>query len=111
MLIAVIVIILIGLGFYAFGMSNTGSYTATSTADMQGGTTDTGVYGQPTTVTTVNSTTTTTTASSSANTAKAGEHCGGNMATAKKCIVGYKCAPVASSTLPFGDVGGICVSN
>ncbi|OGZ52841.1 MAG: hypothetical protein A3B25_01165 [Candidatus Ryanbacteria bacterium RIFCSPLOWO2_01_FULL_48_26] len=39
----------------------------------------------------------------------AGEHCGGNLATAPVCITGYHCAPDPTSNLPFGDVGGICV--
>jgi hypothetical protein len=113
-LIAIIVIILIGFGLYASGMVGSPAMTATTTPNMQASTTSdqSGTMTQPVTVTTVNSTTTTTTtASSSASTAKAGEHCGGNMTTAKKCVVGYHCAPVASSSLPFGDVGGVCVTN
>lgn len=40
-----------------------------------------------------------------------GQHCGGNMANAPTCGVGYHCAPVPGSNLPFGDVGGVCVNN
>jgi hypothetical protein len=41
----------------------------------------------------------------------AGEHCGGNIATAARCAIGYHCVPTPGSHLPFGDVGGICVAN
>lgn len=44
-------------------------------------------------------------------TAAAGEHCGGNMTTARSCVAGYHCAPNPQSHLPFGDVGGLCISN
>ncbi|MBI3888595.1 hypothetical protein HY311_02275 [Candidatus Nomurabacteria bacterium] len=44
-------------------------------------------------------------------TAGPGERCGGNMTTALQCGVGYHCAPNPGSHLPFGDVGGTCVSN
>jgi hypothetical protein len=44
-------------------------------------------------------------------TAGPGEHCGGNMTTAKQCSAGYHCAPTPGSHLPFGDVGGTCVAN
>lgn len=47
----------------------------------------------------------------SANVAGPGEHCGGNMATARACTTGYHCAPSPNSHLPFGDVGGTCVAN
>ncbi len=40
-----------------------------------------------------------------------GERCGGNMTTAPKCMIGYHCAPAPGSHLPFGDVGGFCVSD
>ncbi len=40
-----------------------------------------------------------------------GERCGGNMTTAPQCMIGYHCAPAPGSHLPFGDVGGICVSD
>jgi hypothetical protein len=40
-----------------------------------------------------------------------GEHCGGNIATALVCDVNYHCAPEPGSTLPFGDVGGICIAD
>lgn len=40
-----------------------------------------------------------------------GQHCGGNIANAPVCQSGYSCAPIPGSTLPFGDVGGICVIN
>jgi hypothetical protein len=40
-----------------------------------------------------------------------GGRCGGNMTTAPGCMVGYHCAPDPTSHLPFGDVGGTCVSN
>jgi hypothetical protein len=52
-----------------------------------------------------------TAAVSTSSGAGAGEHCGGNMTTAKQCIAGYTCTPVAGSHLPFGDVGGTCVKN
>ena len=42
--------------------------------------------------------------------AKLGEHCGGNMTTAKICAAGLHCAPTPGSHLPFGDVGGTCVA-
>jgi hypothetical protein len=41
----------------------------------------------------------------------AGEHCGGNMMNAPECDARSHCAPVPGSHLPFGDVGGICVTN
>ncbi len=41
----------------------------------------------------------------------AGEHCGGNILNAPVCSKGFHCAPVAGSKLPFGDVGGSCVSD
>jgi hypothetical protein len=40
-----------------------------------------------------------------------GQHCGGNMANAPVCMTGYYCAPTPGTSLPFGDVGGICTSN
>ncbi|MBY0376674.1 hypothetical protein K2P96_01745 [Patescibacteria group bacterium] len=40
-----------------------------------------------------------------------GERCGGNMMNAPVCDDTAHCAPVPGSNLPFGDVGGICVSN
>jgi hypothetical protein len=40
-----------------------------------------------------------------------GEHCGGNMMKPALCATGLRCAPMASSTVPFGDVGGVCVAN
>lgn len=40
-----------------------------------------------------------------------GEHCGGNMTTARMCASGLRCAPSPESHLPFGDVGGVCVAN
>ncbi len=43
--------------------------------------------------------------------AGAGERCGGNMTTAPVCTTGYHCAPTPGSHLPFGDVGGTCVTN
>ena len=43
--------------------------------------------------------------------AGSGERCGGNMTTAPKCTAGFHCAPVPGSHLPFGDVGGLCVSD
>jgi hypothetical protein len=36
------------------------------------------------------------------------EHCGGNIANAPQCPDGFECVPEPNSTLPFGDVGGIC---
>lgn len=36
------------------------------------------------------------------------QHCGGNIANAPQCPDGFECVPDPSSTLPFGDVGGIC---
>jgi hypothetical protein len=36
------------------------------------------------------------------------EHCGGNIANAPQCADGFECVPDPNSTLPFGDVGGIC---
>ena len=48
--------------------------------------------------------------SSSNPVAGAGEHCGGNIVNAPVCGSGYECQPDPSSTLPFGDVGGICVA-
>lgn len=39
------------------------------------------------------------------------EHCGGNIKNPPMCGVGYHCAPVLGSHLPFGDVGGTCVAN
>lgn len=45
------------------------------------------------------------------NAAAAGEHCGGNTATATSCMTGYHCAPEPASHLPFGDVGGICIKD
>ena len=47
----------------------------------------------------------------SARIAGAGERCGGNMLNAPVCTTGYHCAPEPGSHLPFGDVGGTCVSN
>ena len=41
----------------------------------------------------------------------AGARCGGNMRNAPACGIGYHCAPEPGSHLPFGDVGGICVSD
>lgn len=115
MLIGVILIILIGFGFYAFGTTDTVSDTATTTIEMQNtaaqNTQPDGTMGQTTTKTTVTSTTTSTSTSTASTKAAAGAHCGGNSANAKQCIVGYHCAPMASSSLPFGDVGGVCVSN
>jgi hypothetical protein len=35
-------------------------------------------------------------------------HCGGNIANAPTCPDGFECVPDPNSTLPFGDVGGIC---
>ena len=61
--------------------------------------------------TTVTTTTTTTTTTGASGLAAAGEHCGGNMTTAKQCVAGYHCAPDPSSHLPFGDVGGLCTKN
>ena len=52
-----------------------------------------------------------TTLAEAAPVAGAGEHCGGNMATARVCAAGLHCAPTPGSTLPFGDVGGTCVAN
>lgn len=43
--------------------------------------------------------------------ASEGEHCGGNMATAKMCATGLQCVPNSGSHLPFGDVGGICAKS
>lgn len=43
-------------------------------------------------------------------TAGLGEHCGGNMTTARSCSAGLRCAPTTGSHLPFGDVGGTCVN-
>lgn len=40
-----------------------------------------------------------------------GQHCGGNTENPPKCPSGYTCKPDPSSTLPFGDVGGLCVKN
>jgi hypothetical protein len=37
-----------------------------------------------------------------------GAHCGGNKLHPATCAPGYKCTPIAGSTLPFGDVGGTC---
>lgn len=45
----------------------------------------------------------------SSDTAGLGEHCGGNMTTARSCSTGLRCAPTAGSHLPMGDVGGTCV--
>ena len=39
-----------------------------------------------------------------------GQPCGGNMVNPPVCGANYKCLPRPSSTLPFGDVGGICVA-
>jgi hypothetical protein len=36
------------------------------------------------------------------------QHCGGNLANAPQCPDGFECVPDPNSTLPFGDVGGIC---
>ena len=36
------------------------------------------------------------------------QHCGGNIANAPTCPDGFECVPDPNSTLPFGDVGGIC---
>lgn len=43
--------------------------------------------------------------------AGSGEHCGGNMTTARTCASGLHCAPSLGSSLPFGDVGGTCVKD
>lgn len=40
-----------------------------------------------------------------------GQHCGGNVANPPQCPDGYQCVPDPNSTLPFGDVGGICQPN
>ena len=40
-----------------------------------------------------------------------GERCGGNTANAPQCATGSHCAPDPNSHLPFGDVGGYCVSD
>ena len=40
-----------------------------------------------------------------------GEKCGGNMANAPVCVAGLHCAAAKGSKLPFGDVGGTCVSD
>lgn len=42
---------------------------------------------------------------------KEGENCGGNIVNAPKCDTGLHCAPKEGSSLPVGDVGGICVKN
>jgi len=39
--------------------------------------------------------------------AKQGEHCGGNIAHACRCVAGLVCTPAASGPA-FGDVGGTC---
>ena len=44
-------------------------------------------------------------------TAGLSQRCGGNTTTAPVCSSGLHCAPVPGTNLPFGDVGGICVSN
>jgi len=44
----------------------------------------------------------------SSETTTTAQHCGGNMANAPQCVDGYECMPDPNSTLPFGDVGGIC---
>jgi hypothetical protein len=36
------------------------------------------------------------------------QHCGGNIANAPTCPDGFECVPDPNSSLPFGDVGGIC---
>jgi hypothetical protein len=36
------------------------------------------------------------------------QHCGGNIANPPQCPDGFECVPDPESTLPFGDVGGIC---
>jgi len=36
------------------------------------------------------------------------QHCGGNIANPPQCADGFECVPDPNSTLPFGDVGGIC---
>jgi hypothetical protein len=105
----IIVIILAAAGWYAWNMY--GQPTAASVqangADQSGQPVDQSGQFSSTTVTT----TTTTTTTGTSGLAAAGEHCGGNMATAKQCIAGYRCAPDPASHLPFGDVGGSCVKN
>src|SRR5512135_1880815 len=49
--------------------------------------------------------------STPAGVAGPGEHCGGNIATARECGPGYHCAPTPGSNLPFGDIGGVCVAD
>jgi hypothetical protein len=48
--------------------------------------------------------------SSSAPIVGPGAHCGGKMLNAPTCESGYQCVPSPGSNLPFGDVGGVCVS-
>ncbi|MES2225917.1 MAG: hypothetical protein V4480_03880 [Patescibacteria group bacterium] len=111
---AIVIIIVLVLGLYVFGSAHSVSAPvqdmATTTTDMQPATTT------MTTATVHTTTTTTTTTTTPATTttpvrASAGEHCGGNMATAKQCVAGFHCAPEPGSHLPFGDVGGICIAN
>ena len=102
----IVIIILVAAGWYAWNMY--GQPTASST---QANGTDQPVDQSGQFSSTTVTTTTTTTTTGTSGLAAAGEHCGGNMTTAKQCVAGYHCAPDPSSHLPFGDVGGLCTKN
>ena len=113
-IIGAIIVVLILLGvWYMFHARTVAAPTATDTQATTTTANDTGTVKPASMPTTGNVTTTTVVTTTSTTTvetgAKAGEHCGGNMATAKTCVAGYHCAPDPDSHLPFGDVGGTCV--
>lgn len=41
--------------------------------------------------------------------AKGSQRCGGNTANTRECPAGFDCVPDPATSLPFGDVGGVCV--
>jgi len=104
-LIIIVVVLVVGIGIYF--ISHNSNYSQTDTSNTYSSTNSQ----TNTTYPVIPSSTQVPSQSSASNVAGPGEHCGGNMTTARVCSTGYHCTPTPGSHLPFGDVGGMCVKD